>query len=484
MNNKKEPISQEKIFKVMMFMTLAVSTIFFLKNIINQTWSGAIAIGICLFVFISSTLLTSKLKVSQYTKQLVLCAELPLLVFFISIFSGSYYSDDFPMFLAVIGISGIYLESVYTKIQMVEIPILLVLLYIINPKKADPLSQYIMCIVILVIASYSFLLTISRGRAFIEVSRKKTEEGEQLLSSIKNVGEELQENYEVSSERISNMSEVNAHLEKKTNSLKNGSYAITSATQDVDNTCNEVHQYMQITESHIQELNTEVKLVENSISSNKENIITMDKHIQSVKNTVINTKTVFAQLQQQIQEISNATEQLTGIAANTKLLALNASIEAARAGEVGAGFAVVATQVQELAVDSNNCSSQVITIVDNMKNQIDKTTNQLEECSLAINNSLEFLIGLQSGFDELIHSFSSLYTNIEEQNQNVHNVDSIFTNLHNKVEEMSKSSGTNQDVVESIINELQEYKKYVDEILDDTKTISDLSSSMLAISKN
>lgn len=480
----KGAVAQEKIFRVMMIMTYCVAAAFLLKNVIGATWGGAIAVGICMVVFSVITLIFRKLNVSQYVKQFALCIELPLLVFFISIFSGDFYSDDFPLFLAVVGLAGMYLEPVYTKAQMVEIPILLLLLYVIHPDKADPFSQYIMCVILLIIASFTFCLAITRGRAFIQISQEKAEEAEKLLASIKKVGEELRENYEVSSGRIDGMREVNERLEENTAELKNGSYEINDGTHEVENSCDEVQKYMQITASHIDELNQEVKQVENAMAASKENMQVMDTQMQSVKKTVGATKEVFTQLQQQIKEISEVTNQLTSIAANTKMLALNASIEAARAGESGAGFAVVASQVQSLALDSNNCSNQVISVVDNMKNQIEVTTGQLEESVEAIDGSLESLVGLESGFGELISTFDSLYDNIEEQNKNVKNVDSIFGNLRDQVGEMSTHSEENQAAVESIVESMTAYKEHMNKIIEDARTINKLSVSMLNISED
>ena len=479
----KGPIAQEKIFKTMMNLTVVVAGVFFLKNIIGQTWDGAIAVGAVLFVFLVINSVMGKLSVEQYVKQLVLCITLPLIVFFISIFSGNFYSDDFPLFLAVVGISGLYLEPLYTKIQMVEIPILLTLLYIINSGKADPLSQYIMCVVLFVVATFTILLAIQRGRAFINLSMYRAEEAEKLLSSIKLVGEELKDSYKTSSGRIDGMQKVNQHLEENTTELKKGSYEITEGTHEVEATCDEVRECMRVTENHIDALNKEVKHVEEVMSEHKENMQVMDEQMQSVKRIVGEAKAVFALLQEQIEEITEATEQLTKIATNTKMLALNASIEAARAGETGRGFAVVASQVQTLAFDSNTCSERVIAIVDNMRNQIDVTSHQLGESDEAINNSIESLDGLENGFDGLINSLDSLYDHIAEQNKNVENMDSIFENLRSKVGEMSTYSEENQAVVESIVESMNSYKEHMNLIVDDAKEINELSSSMLDLSK-
>ena len=53
-----------------------------------------------------------------------------------------------------------------------------------------------------------------------------------------------------------------------------------------------------------------------------------------------------------IQTINDNTSHLKAIAKKQNILSLNASIEAARSGEAGAGFAVVAKNMQELSSQS------------------------------------------------------------------------------------------------------------------------------------
>ena len=76
--------------------------------------------------------------------------------------------------------------------------------------------------------------------------------------------------------------------------------------------------------------------------------------------------TVVGSLQQQADSIGAVTKMISNIAFQTKLLALNANVEAARAGEAGAGFAIVANEVKNLAQSAeeaaNDIDQKVITI--------------------------------------------------------------------------------------------------------------------------
>ena len=463
-----------------MVMTLIVASAFLVKNILAKSYSGAMAIGICLFIFLVTIFIMRKFKISQYIKQLILSVCLVLLVTFISANSGNFYSDDFPLFLALLGLSGMYLEPAYTVIQSVLITGSLLFLYFLHPEKADPFSQYMMCVALFDVAAIATYLTIKRGRAFIEMSRIKAEEAERLINSIKTVEHELKAHCELSATRIAKMDAANRDLAGSTARLTDGSDIIRRGTVEVNDACNQVHQHMRVTESTIELLNDEVKKVEQALFASKTDMTQMDSQMKSVNETVTNTEKVFLMLQQQIADISAATNELTDIASNTKILAINASVEAARAGHHGAGFAVVASEVQRLAVDSNNCSDRVVNIVDDMKQQINLTSKQLNESAAAINASLNALMNLQNGFAGLMHQFNSLYNNIGTQNTNISTIDSIFGNLQQKVSEMDSHSTMNSEVVGSIAEAMGRYQKYINRIIADTQKLQDLSTSMLA----
>lgn len=481
-NSIKKPTSESTIFRYMMTAVFAVAAIFFLKNLISKSWHGAIVIGICLLIFAIIVISMKKMQTDQIKQQFVLCLSIVFLVFIISLNSGNFYSDDFPLYLAVIAISGLYLVPKYALIQIVLIDILLAIAYIMHPEKADPLSQYIMCMALFTICGYIFYMVIRRGRAYIEIGQARAEEAELLIAELKKAGIELQESCDNSSNRIAKLEDANNRLETTAAELQQGSSGIIHGTADVTDTFNEVQERMKITGNHIDSLNTEVKKVEESLTANQQNMKGINIQMEALKNTVHTANEVFSTLQNEILEISGITEELTKIAHNTTTLSLNASIEAARAGQAGAGFQVVANKVHDLAEDSNNCSDQVVSVVTAMKNRIEETSRQLSDSTNAINLSINSINEFEESFNALASQFNSLYQNIEEQNGNVKQMDAIIENLKGKISEMADSSESNRDSVNAITDAIIIYRDNIDTILDDNKMISNLSNSMLELS--
>lgn len=481
-SGKKEPITKDQIFKIMRNITFIVASIFFVKDLLGGEIGGAIFIGICLGVFALIIVLMKKFNIPADKQQFVVSIVLMLLIFFISINSGAYYSDDYMLYLASYALAGLYLNPNITKVQIVLGDVLFIIMYLLKPQNVESKSQFIMCMVTFTLAGVMVYLVIQRGSAFIEQSDRRTDEAVALINSIRNIGEELQQNFETSSGRMDSLKEANSILNNNALELREGSMSITNEARTVADSCDQVHEKLEVTENQIQELEDEMRSFEKTMADNQKQMTEMGCQVANIKTTIHEANVVFEKLNDQMEEINAVLDQLNAISSKTTMLALNASIEAARAGQAGVGFAVVADQVKTLAVDSSKCANEVAVVVSSIKDQIYKTSAQLVGSTESIDTSLQTLNGLQDAFGQLNSQFGSLHSNIEIQNNNIDQVNIIFAELKDKIFNMSSFSEENQAAVQSIADTIEIFKENVELVIDDTQQIHELSESMLQIS--
>lgn len=482
-NKQKKPIGKEKIHKVMLYITFGVAGVFLLKNLLTVQIMASLVIGMILVLYALLLLIMKRTHVAEEKQQFIVCISLSFLIFVISLFSGASYSDDFLLHIAALALAGMYLRPRQTGIQGGVSFVLLIIQYFIHPEKGGSLGQYILCLAMYALAAVLIYLTIFRGRAFIAIAGERAEEAEELIAALKKLGDELQSNFENSTEGINGLRDASAHLDRNAQELRKGSIGISQGTKDVSGTCDSARIKLQETEQQVDALTDDVRNFERTLSVNGENMKTMNRQMESVENTMEQTNSVFRLLEQYMAEICEVTEQMNKISSSTTMLALNASIEAARAGQSGAGFAVVAGKVQELAVDSNMCSARVAGVVDQMKTQVETTVQKLSESGQMIHNSLDTLESLQESFERLKENFGTLYQNIESQNSNISQVDTIFEELKEKVSQMDRYSEENQNAVESIATAMEIYQNGMERMIEDTEHIHELSVDMLSMTQ-
>ncbi len=101
--------------------------------------------------------------------------------------------------------------------------------------------------------------------------------------------------------------------------------------------------------------------------------------MDNIREKVDAIATTILALSDKTSRIGEITTAVNNLAQQSKMLALNASIEAAKAGDAGKGFAVVADEVKNLAEQSQQFTTQVQRILEEIRHATDKAVMATEE---------------------------------------------------------------------------------------------------------
>ena len=206
---------------------------------------------------------------------------------------------------------------------------------------------------------------------------------------------------------------------------------------------------------NIEALNLAVESQSRSIASSTELIEQMVEGIHNIRDTVQianqitetlgesskNSKKTLEQLAKDVTVLTersltleNANKTISGIAAQTNILAMNAAIEAAHAGEAGKGFAVVSSEIRKLAELSNNESNSISAEIKNMTEAINEMQKVSDYNAESMNNIFVKLSDMGS-------SFAGIKSAIDMQALNSGRIMEALKEIRSMVNEVDKDSG-------------------------------------------
>ena len=105
-------------------------------------------------------------------------------------------------------------------------------------------------------------------------------------------------------------------------------------------------------------------------------------------------------LSESSRQIGEVVKVITTIAEQTNLLALNATIEAARAGEAGKGFAVVASEVKDLAQETARATEDIVKRIDAIQTDTSAAADTIAEITEIIDRIASFQTTIAAAVEE------------------------------------------------------------------------------------
>ena len=246
----------------------------------------------------------------------------------------------------------------------------------------------------------------------------------EITEEVKVISDKMTELAAASEETLSSMQEVQAGTTDSADSIQNQLYKTEEIQVQVD----------KVTEA-AKNIGDNVVVTVDACHEGRDNmkkLIEQSSVSEKAGNDVLGE---VESLKASTEQMGTIVELIKSIASQTSLLSLNASIEAARAGDAGRGFSVVATEISNLANQTQTATGNITDLIEGLADKMNvvvEAINSLVESNKIQNESANVTAG---SFEKIIESIREIRTN--------------SNNLTGVVETLVKD---NNEIVESIQN--------------------------------
>lgn len=236
------------------------------------------------------------------------------------------------------------------------------------------------------------------------------------------------------------------------------------------------NKFSEITAS-IQEMDSLILEVSRIIDETNESAVTTQNTSKEVLNnmgdlesTIDKTVKCISVLQGYSKEISEVINVIRNISSQTQLLALNASIEAARAGESGKGFAVVAGEISKLALETEDATKSISSVIEQVKEQTQATFEYAGEINNKVHTSVGSVKNSIDSFDQINNdiiiisdAMKSIAHITSTQSESVGKVMNNVSTMADKVEQSAENNSSKSEesltIVKKILSEIRQLKQ-------------------------
>ena len=221
-----------------------------------------------------------------------------------------------------------------------------------------------------------------------------------MHASLRGIIESIAQNAQNVANASEEFSAVSQQISANSEETSAQANAVSSATD-------QVNRGLQTVASATEEMSASIKEI-------AKNATEAAKVADNAMKTATETNAIVTKLGESSAEIGQVIKVITSIAQKTDLLALNATVEAARAGEVGAGFAVVANEVKELAKQTAAATEDISRKIEAIQSDAKSAVSAITSISGVIGQVNDISGTIATAVEEQSATSSEMSRNISE----------------------------------------------------------------------
>ncbi|MCT4656426.1 MAG: methyl-accepting chemotaxis protein [Cohaesibacter sp.] len=182
------------------------------------------------------------------------------------------------------------------------------------------------------------------------------------------------------------------------------------------------------------------------------------------RSQAIRSRETMKELVERSTTINGIIELINAIAEQTNLLALNATIEAARAGDAGKGFAIVASEVKELASQTANATEQISEQISALQDASQAAEGDIEGVADIIGRIHEISSDISSSVSEQSGATQEIASRLKETASGTREVEDGLSEMLTTAQTTQTAAKQVNDAAKDLTNYAHELENRVSEV--------------------
>lgn len=253
---------------------------------------------------------------------------------------------------------------------------------------------------------------------------------------------------------VDTLSTSSEELNRISDQMSTGAQTSVSKVNTVASAAEEMSVNMDSVAAAMEQASTNVEIVAEGAGQMSDSIETVAQnsiHTREITNKAVKkaeqTSDRVRQLGKAAEKIDQVTDTINNISSQTNLLALNATIEAARAGAAGKGFAIVATEIKELAGQTAGATEDIAKNIKEIQEQIIGAVDEIQDISTIIHKIDSFVNEAASAIEtqsetttEISKNISQVSLGIQEVNINISQSSAVSSQVAGEISDVLTAS--------------------------------------------
>jgi methyl-accepting chemotaxis protein len=178
-----------------------------------------------------------------------------------------------------------------------------------------------------------------------------------------------------------------------------------------------------------------------------------------------------AELSEASTKIGEVVRLINEIAEQTNLLALNATIEAARAGEAGKGFAVVASEVKNLANQTAKATEEIGAQVGGIQATTKGTVDSIAAVGGQVRQMNDISSAVAAAVEEQNAATQEISRNVQQASEGTRGVTQSIELVSSEVAKTRAAAQSVMEAAKQMLGESEGLKTYIDSFLNEVRAV-------------